>query len=162
MPDMLVKLYELPPLEPVLAELRARNIEIRRALAPEKHLISQWVRDNFSLHWASECEVAFARAPIGCFIAVQEGRCIGFACRDATCRGFFGPEGVGDECRGAGVGKGLLLACLHDMWDQGYAYAVIGGAGPVEFYSRSVGATVIEGSSPGIYRGMLKSPPPQN
>jgi hypothetical protein len=41
------------------------------------------------------------------------------------------------------------------MKAEGYAYAVIGWAGPQEFYARLVGATVIEGSEPGIYRGPL-------
>ena len=35
----------------------------------------------------------------------------------------------------------------------------IGGAGPVEFYRKAVGATVIEGSVPGIYRNLLKAQP---
>jgi len=37
-------------------------------------------------------------------------------------------------------------------------YAVIGGAsdGVADFYRKTVGATVIEDSSPGIYRGMLR------
>jgi hypothetical protein len=38
----------------------------------------------------------------------------------------------------------------------GYGYAVIGSAGPMEYYSKIVGATVIEDSTPGIYKGMLK------
>ncbi len=38
---------------------------------------------------------------------------------------------------------------------EGYAYAIIGGAGPTEFYTKAVGAVAIEGSTPGIYRGVL-------
>jgi GNAT superfamily N-acetyltransferase len=63
---------------------------------------------------------------------------------------------VDETYRGRGIGKALLLACLHDMWAQGYGYAIIGWAGPVDFYIRAVGAIVIPDSSPGIYRGMLK------
>ena len=37
------------------------------------------------------------------------------------------------------------------MRDDGYAYAIIGGVGPAEYYAKTVGATLIEGSSPGIY-----------
>jgi hypothetical protein len=57
--------------------------------------------------------------------------------------------------RKLGAGKGLLLASLHAMHDQGYGYAIIGSAGPKEYYSKLVGATIIEGSSPGIYKGLL-------
>lgn len=35
MADMLVKLYELPPLEPALTEQRAKGVLIRRGIAPE-------------------------------------------------------------------------------------------------------------------------------
>ena len=51
----------------------------------------------------------------------------------------------------------LLLETLL-LWglaDLGYAYAIIGAAGPVEFYAKAVGATVIPDSSPGIYADLL-------
>jgi hypothetical protein len=37
------------------------------------------------------------------------------------------------------------------MRDRGYAYAIVGGAGPADYYRRTVGATPIERSTPGIY-----------
>ena len=52
----------------------------------------------------------------------------------------------------------LLLACLHDMSAQGYAYAVIGWTGPQEFYAKVCGATPIPDSRPGMYTGMLSDP----
>ena len=57
--------------------------------------------------------------------------------------------------RGKGVGTALLLACLHAMYDVGYGYAIIGAAGPVEYYRKTVGAQVIEDSWPGFYSGLL-------
>ena len=41
------------------------------------------------------------------------------------------------------------------MRDEGHAYAIIGGVGPKDFYSRVVGAIEIPGSDPGIYRDIL-------
>lgn len=156
MSDMLVKLYQLPELEPVIKQLADNGIEIRRAIAPEKHVVVDWVRQHFNEGWASECEVAFANQPVSCYIAVKQGALIGFACYESTCKNFFGPTGVSMDKRKLGAGKGLLLACLHAMKALGYGYAVIGNAGPKEYYSRTVGATVIEDSTPGIYKGMLK------
>jgi len=49
----------------------------------------------------------------------------------------------------------LLLRSLRAMRDEGYVYAIIGGVGPAEFYEKCVGATLIEGSTPGIYRDLL-------
>jgi len=156
MPDMLVKLYALPPLEPVLEAQHAKGVTIRRALAPEKHLVLEWIARHFSAFWASECDVAFNNAPVSCFIATQDDCLRGFACYDATCLDFFGPTGVNEAARGQGIGEALLLACLHAMRQIGYGYAIIGGAGPTEFYEKAAGAQIIPDSSPGIYLGMLR------
>ncbi len=155
MTDMLVKLYELPPLAPALERPAAAGIAVRRALVPERHHVLPWVGGQFWAGWASECEAAYARLPVACFVAVREGRLLGFACYDATYKGIFGPMGVLETERGTGLGAALLLACLHDMSAQGYAYAVIGWTGPQEFYAKVCGATPIPGSRPGMYAGML-------
>src|SRR5881394_1112012 len=153
--DLLVKLYELPDSTVVLKKLKKTGIDIRRALAPEKGLVVDWVRSTFSKAWASECDVAFTRLPTTCFIAVDAGTLLGFACYDATCKNFFGPTGVDPEFRRGGVGKALLLATLSSMAADGYAYAIIGGVGPIDYYKKTVNALEIPKSTPGIYRGML-------
>ena len=151
--DILVKLYDLPPLE--LSRTEAAGVIIRRPIAPEKHVVTDWVAEHFERGWVSEAERAFANRPITCFIAVGGGDLFGFACWDAASLGIWGPTGVAEAARGRGVGAALLLATLHAMREQGYAYAVIGGAGPIEYYQRFVGGIVIPGSWPGLYRGML-------
>ena len=153
--DMLVKLYALPDSQASYDRLRQAGITLRRALAPEKHKVIAWVRKNFSEAWASEAEVAFSRQPVTCFIAIQQKNILGFACHDATCPNFFGPTGVEPRAQNAGIGKALLFACLEDMKHQGFGYAIIGGVGPAEFYAKAVGAVAIEGSEPGVYRGLL-------
>lgn len=157
MPDMLVKLYELAPLESFITRQEKEGITLRRALVPEKHLILDWIRQHFDEGWVSEAEVTFSRTPVSCFIAVKDGKMIGFACYDATRLGFFGPTGVGEVARGRGTGAAVLMACLHDMYTKGYGYGIIGGVGPAEFYTKISGATLIPDSSPGIYAGILQS-----
>src|SRR6267142_2060971 len=76
--------------------------------------------------------------PVSCFIAVQQKNILGFACHDATFPNFFGPTGIDPNTRRNGIGTALLLACLEAMKQQGYGYAIIGGVGPAEFYSRVV------------------------
>jgi GNAT superfamily N-acetyltransferase len=153
--DMLVKLYELPDSQAAYQRLQQAGITLRRALAPEKHIVTSWVRQNFSDAWASEVDVAFSRQPISCFIATQQRNVVGFACHDATCPNFFGPTGVEPNARQNGIGAALLFACLEAMKQQGFGYAIIGGVGPAAFYSKTVGAVPIEGSEPGVYRGLL-------
>ncbi len=156
MPDMLVKLYELPEVQPHIRKLREQGVVIRIAMPYEKQQVVEWVRDTFGDPWAGECDVAFGNRPISCLIATENGRITGFACYDSTCRDFFGPMGVAEQARGQGIGRALLLSCLHTMAAIGYAYAIIGGVSSAEFYREVVGAIEIEGSSPGIYRDMLK------
>jgi len=155
MHDMLVKLYELPSLAAALEAVSKQGISVRRGQAPELPVVKAWVASNFASSVA-EVGIAFGRLPISCFIAVRGPEILGFACYDATSRNFFGPEAVIEAARGRGLGRTLLLAALHAQREQGYAYAIIGGVGPAEFYSRSVGATPIAGSTPGIYAGMLR------
>ncbi len=156
MADMLVKLYELPELNPVMTTQQSAGVDIRRALVAEKHVIVNYALENFSTGWSNQCDIALSNHPLSCFVAVKEAQLIGFACHNATYKGFFGPLGVEESARDKGIGEALLLACLHDMLAQGYGYAIIGGVGPIEFYEKTVGATIIAGSSPGIYRGVLK------
>jgi GNAT superfamily N-acetyltransferase len=156
MADLLVRLYALPPLDPALEAAAAAGITVRRAAAAERGPVVQWVRTHGSTGWASECEGAFSRQAIGCFVAVEKkDRLVGVACYEATCRDFFGPELVHPDHRGKGVGRALLLAALHAMRGEGYGYAIIGWASSVDFYKRTVGAVVIEGSDPGIYPAKL-------
>jgi GNAT superfamily N-acetyltransferase len=152
MNDLLVKLYALParPTPPA-------GIEIRRAFAAERGLVCDWVAAHFTNGWASESEVAFARSPVACFIAVRKEKPLGFACYDATARGFFGPAGVAESERKQGIGRALLLAALHDMAAQGYAYAIVGRADSPDFYRKHAGAIDIPDSDPGFYRGLIKS-----
>jgi GNAT superfamily N-acetyltransferase len=168
MADLLVRLYDLPPPAPALEALERQGIVVRRALAGERAQVVDFARQHGSEAWAGECAAAFARQPLACFVATErppaagsaadKGRVaetlIGFACYEATCRNFFGPELVHVERRGVGIGRALLFAALDAMRAEGYAYAIIGWASSVDFYQRAVGAVVIEGSEPGIY------PPP--
>lgn len=157
MTDLLVKLYTLPPLQPEIDRLADSGIPVRRALAPEKHRVLDWIGASFGANWHSEAEVTFARQPITCWIAVDGRQVIGFGCHEATLRNFFGPTGVDPAYRGRGIGAALLLACLHDQKALGYGYAIIGGAGPVSFYEKIVGAIPIPDSYPGVYAGLMDS-----
>lgn len=170
MVDLLVRLYSLPEIVPLTEILRDEGVLIRKAHPAETDVIVPWVSCHFNEKWADECQGALENRPSTCFIATKllpvpepddyaynlpPERLVGFACYDIVAKGIFGPEGVHPDFRNQGIGKALLLACLHAMADDGYAYAVIAWAGPIDFYEKVVGATPIEGSEPGIFRGPL-------
>ena len=85
----------------------------------------------------------------------NEKKILGFAGYDCTYKDFFGPTGVDETQRGKGIGGALFLRCMEAMRDEGYGYAIIGSAGPVDFYNKMSGATVIEDSVPGIYKELI-------
>src|ERR1041385_2912906 len=151
MPDLLVNLLKLPPLEP------AEGFIVRRAQPFELSPVRRFVSENFSPNWADEMSVGFARQPISVFIATIDRQLAGFAAYECTRRGFFGPTGVLQSAQGRGIGKELLLASLSALRELGYVYAVIGAAGPVRFYQKTVGAIIIPDSEPGIYTDALKT-----
>src|SRR5690242_6621346 len=152
MPDLLVNLLKLPA-----AENASREFVVRRAQPFEISIVRSFVAENFSANWADEISVGFARQPVSVFVATKERELIGFAAYECTRRGFFGPMGVAESARNNGVGKALLIAALEALKEMGYVYAIIGAAGPVRFYQKTVGAIIIPDSEPGIYTDLLKS-----
>jgi GNAT superfamily N-acetyltransferase len=153
--DLLVRLYDLPVFE-AEAKVAAAGIVVRRAIAPEAHVVLEWIGKHFGLAWVSEATRGLALAPITVWIAVRDGKMLGFACHDTTAKGFFGPTGVDEAERGQGIGEALLIATLKGMREAGYGYAVIGDPGPVAFYQKRLDAMDIPKSKPGVYAGMLR------
>ena len=170
MPDMLVKLYTLPDLAPALQVIQAQGIMLRRPWPNECAPVAEWVAQHLEASWAAACRMAAIYDPVRCWIAVQVDmahqpthaydmppeRILGFVCYDIDIKAMLGPLGVREDMRQRGIGTALLLQCLHAMWHERYAYAIIGWAGPVDWYQRLVGATVIDGSEPGPFHGLLQ------
>lgn len=156
MVDLLVRLYDLPEND-TAARLAGQGISIRRAIPPERQLVVDFA-GSFFAGWASECAFAFSSLPVPVWIATHDDKIIGFACGDATAKGFFGPTGVSEDWQGKGIGIALLFAALNGLREAGYAYAVIGGAtDAIGFYKKYLDVMEVPGSVPGVYRGMLRS-----
>jgi GNAT superfamily N-acetyltransferase len=118
-------------------------------------MVVDWVRNNHNEFWASETDIAFTRLPVSCYVAQSGTTVVGFACYDTSALGYFGPTGVTESFQKRGIGKALLLACLQEMKLKGYGYAIIGWAGPEEFYAKVAGAVAIPDSTPGIWKDWL-------
>jgi GNAT superfamily N-acetyltransferase len=153
MPDLLVNLMRLPALE----DTSTQGFIVRHAQPWDLTPVRRFVAENFSPKWADEMSVGFARQPISVYIATIDRELAGFAAYECTRRGFFGPTGVLQSARGKGIGKALLFASLWSLRELGYVYAIIGAAGPVRFYQKTVGAIIIPDSEPGIYTDALKT-----
>ncbi len=108
MPDMLVKLYDLPE-DAQTACPRDESVQIRRAMAPDKFRVVEWVKEHSGLSAAGECAVCFARPAVSCFIATRGKKILGYAGYAATAP-HFGPTRVLDEEQGGGVWPGAAAA----------------------------------------------------
>ena len=150
MPDLLVSLLKLPAIK------ESREFIVRRAQPFELSCVRDFVATNFSTSWADEISVGFARQPVSVYIATIQREIVGFSAYECTRRGFFGPTGVVEAAQHKGIGRSLLLASLWGLREMGYVYGIIGAAGPVNFYQRTVGAIIIPDSEPGIYVDLLK------
>ncbi|MBH0321015.1 GNAT family N-acetyltransferase [Bacillus cereus] len=120
---------------------------VRRVSPSDFDKLSRFVVDEFGERWLQSIDYGFRtyneKLPI--YIAQQEEVIVGFACYDVVRgkKGLFGPMGIAKQNRVKGVGKELLHHCLYNMKQDGYEYAIIGQAGPIEFYERNCNARLI-------------------
>ena len=154
--DLLVKLYDLPDSTPIYKRMKQEGITLHRAMGLDRSKILDFVSENFSPAWIDECTLALSSQPTTCYIAVKDQKILGFACFDATAKGFFGPTGVAETSRGKGIGTALLYKTLEAMWEAGYGYGVIGWVSDaLEFYRKELSVIEIPDSFPGVYRHMV-------
>ncbi len=151
MPDMLVRLYGLPDASNDYRRVQEAGVLIRRADPWDRERYRRFAEETFGALWAVEADLAYRQSPISAFLAEREEKIVGFAAYECTRRGFFGPTGVQQSERRRGIGAALLFRCLESMREMGYAYAVIGGVGPAEYYEKVCDAFVIPGSDVGVY-----------
>ena len=139
--DMLINLYVIPEPEAL------PDVRVERVLPPDTGKVLAWISEHFGEGWKNESSTALYAQPSSCYIAQKDGQCVGFACYDATARGYFGPIGIDESMRGSGIGKALLLTCLKGMREAGYGYAVVGWCNSAaDFYKKSANAVPIPGS----------------
>lgn len=150
--DMIVNLNNLPEIK--LDE----KIKLKRAFVGDKEAILSFVEEHFQKNWRYEVEHALMADVSKCFIATEDGKLLGFACYDASARGFFGPIGVLESRRGENIGQALLLRTLNAMKEYGYVYGIIGWVSDAEmFYRKTVGAEFIKGGNPenSVYSNLI-------
>lgn len=138
--DMIVSLkdYSFPPIP-------ASNINFRKAEQSDYASLKSFVEKEFGEEWLDSIENGFLQVDIPIFIALEDQDIVGFSCFDVVRgkKGLFGPMGTSFSNRINGIGNTLLHLCLVKMKERDYEYAIIGEAGPVEFYEKSCNAVVI-------------------
>lgn len=114
-----------------------------------------WIDEQFGGTWSTE---AYAGRNV---VARANGRIAGFTTYDAqglrfgwlrglgseSGAGIFGPIGIAEEFRGAGLGRRLLIAALSGLRACGYIRALIPAVGAqrlIAYYEHQTGARVVE------------------
>lgn len=138
--DMIVSLKEYS-----FPTLPSTNIVYKRAEQSDAVSLRSFVEKEFGNGWLDSIENGLVNGEIPIFIALDEEQIVGFACFDVVrgTKGLFGPMGTSFSNRLKGIGYTLLHICLQGMTEKGYEYAVIGEAGPIEFYEKACDAVVI-------------------
>lgn len=121
------------------------GINFRKAEQGDQTTLKKFVESEFGKGWLNSIENGFLLEEIPIYIAVDNEQILGFACYDLVRgrKGIFGPMGTSFSNRVQGIGTTLLHLCLKEMKELGHEYAIIGEAGPLEFYEKACGAVVI-------------------
>jgi len=138
--ELIVNLYSEKAIEVV--PLKEGRIE--RVLPFEAGHVRSFIKKVFPrTEWADEISGPLNGPKTTVFVAIEGKKIVGFAAYDATAKDFFGPLGVDPKYRKKGYGEALCKACFRAMKEEGYAYAMIGYAGPVAWYSKHFGAVEV-------------------
>ena len=141
--DMAVDLQHTDPdTREVEKRLAEEGMVLRRAEPGDIEATAELALTYFSTGWHYEVSETARFDPPPLFIALDNGRVVGFAAYDVTGRSRFGPTGTRPDYRRRGIGAALLKMCLRSMRDRGDNRAEISWAGPLGFYARAVDARI--------------------
>lgn len=123
--------------------LAADGFSIRRLGLADRPALGEWVRAEWGPIWQWEALSTYANEPISAFVALKDAKLCAFACYGTSSfQNVFGPTGTAEDQRWKGLGRVLLLRCLRDMREQGFARAEISWVGPISFYARAANAVI--------------------
>lgn len=118
---------------------------VQKVTLEDFYNLQLFVQSEFGKTWVESIRNGLQSSDIPIYIALEEGRIVGFACYDVVQnqKGVFGPMGTSRLARSKGIGSELLHHCLNKMKSVGYEYVVIDQAGPIEFYEKNCNAKLI-------------------
>jgi hypothetical protein len=130
-------------------ELSNPRVIIKRAVAEDEDMLMNFTAEHFGEGWKETLANGFRKEEIPIFLAWKAEKLIGFSSYDIyrDQKAIYGPMGVIESERKNRLGSLLLHEALSDMKRKGYAYIVLGEAGPIEYYEKECGAILIPLSS---------------
>jgi len=101
--------------------------------------LREWVRERFGYAWSYEVYMATRFDPPRVLVARRGDEVLGFACFSTLHTTWFGPIGVDERYRGAGIGRVLLFRSLREMRLLGVRIARIPWTHHLWFYAQVPG-----------------------
>lgn len=132
------------PLDTEAAEdrLRSDGIEVRQARAGDDGPMQESLGTDWRPTWIAELTAALRSTDSGLQFAVQGTRYVGFCAHGLNRPHEVGPVGTSPDRRRLGIGSVLLKRCLASQRDRGLTAAELVWAGPLSYFSRTLGATI--------------------
>ncbi len=124
--------------------LESQGIRVSRGSRQDVVHMAEFATVHFSEAWREEVLASGNSTPPRLYVARRKQKPVGFAAYGVVGHAHFGPIGTHPDYRGRGIGTVLLKKCLIALRDEGYGLAKIGWAGPVDYYARTVGATIAD------------------
>ncbi len=127
-----------------LALSNPQGILIQEIELPNLPEATAFAREKFSETWARELEIAVKKDDAKAFMAISEGKVVGFSAHSVYRKSYFGPLATDSEFRGKGIGDSLLWASLDSMNQQGTSVAEINWISEesLPFYVKTCGAKI--------------------
>jgi mycothiol synthase len=122
--------------------LRSEGVDIRRAIPADDGPLQESLGSTWQQSWIAEIAAALRSSQAGLYLAVQDGRYVGFCAHGLNRVHEVGPVGTSPDWRGRGIGGVLLKRCLADQRAYGVNVAELVWAGPLSYFSRTLNATV--------------------
>ncbi len=121
--------------------LNQKGIQVRRASADDAESMDQLIAQYWPA-WRAEIATGLQNDPISIHLAIRDEQVIGFSVYDSNNlgTGWFGPMGTHSDFQGLGIGKILMLRCLHDIQTQGHRQAIIAWVSPTRLYAKHADA----------------------
>ena len=124
------------------ASLRAAGVEVRAAGPADDGPLQQALTGTWWPAWITELTAALRDERAGIQLALADGTYIGFCAYGLNRPGDVGPIGTHPDWRSRGVKAVLLKRSLADQRSRGLDAAELIWAGPLSWFSRTVGATI--------------------
>lgn len=119
------------------------GLDVRRVAGQDAEDVVRAVRETWTDDdWGDDLAAALTVPGAGLLVARQEGEIVAFIAHGVTGPDVYGPVGVWPQARGRDVGLQLIRRLIVEMTALGHETGELAWVGPVNYFSKHIGATI--------------------